>query len=80
MQNCASQLFMCDLLNRLSWRDFLEQMLGKNDQVLNIDDAIAPGHGAYVTQGVIRAPVIDHDDHIGSIDNAVGVKVNDGDY
>ena len=36
----------CDLLSR---REFLEQMLGKDDQILDIDDSVTPRHWADVT-------------------------------
>ena len=41
-----SLLPMCNLLSR--W-NFLEQMLGQNNQVLDIDCAVAPRHRADVT-------------------------------
>ena len=33
----------------LSQWNFLEQMLGQDDQVLDIDDTVAPGHRADIT-------------------------------
>ena len=55
---------MYDLLNR--WK-FFEQMLGKDDQILNINDAVAPGHWADVTKWIVRTPVVHHYDHVGRI-------------
>jgi len=37
---------LCNLLNR--W-DFLKQMLSEDDQVLDIDDAVTPGHWTNIT-------------------------------
>jgi len=56
-----------------------EQMLSKDDEVFDIDDAVTPGHRTNVTQGLVRTPVVNHDAHVGGIDNSVIVEVDDGD-
>ena len=57
----------------------LKQVLRENDQVLDIDYAVTPGHRANIVQWLVRTPIINHYAHIGRVDNSVAVKVNDGD-
>jgi len=54
-------------------------MLGKNLQVFNIHYAVTPGHRADVTERIIRTPVVNHDDHVGGVNDSVSIKVNNGD-
>ena len=54
-------------------------MFSKDNQVLNIDNAITPGHRTYVTQWLICTPIINNDTHIRGIDNFVAVEVNNRD-
>jgi hypothetical protein len=51
-------------------------MLGKNNQILDIDNTIAERRGANIAQGIICAPVIHHNTHIGGIDNPIPVEIN----
>ena len=39
----------------------LHDMLDQNDQVLDVDNAITPGHRPDVAQRIIRAPAVKHD-------------------
>jgi len=55
-----AQLPSCSLFTRFKRREFLKQMLGKNDQILDIDNAIAPRHRANIIQRLIRTPVVNH--------------------
>jgi hypothetical protein len=52
-------------------------MLSKDYQVLDIYYAITPGHRANITQGLIRAPVVNHYAHVCTVNNSVTVEVND---
>ena len=52
-------------------------MLSEDDEVLDIDDAVAPRHRADVTQRIVCAPVVDHDAHVDGINNPVTVEVDD---
>ncbi len=72
-ETCCIQIDFCNLFNRCS---FLEQMLGKDYQVLDIDNAIAERHRANITEWFICAPVINHNTYIRGIDNVIAVKVN----
>ena len=54
-------------------------MFSKDNEILDIDNTIAPGHRANVTQGIICAPMVHHDAHILGIHNSVAIEVNDGD-
>ena len=52
-------------------------MLRKDDQVLDVDNAVAPGHRADITQRLVCAPKIHHDTHVGRVHNSIAIKVND---
>ncbi len=56
----------CRLFSRFNhrWRKFLEQMPGKDNQVFNIDDTVAPGYETDITQLIIRNPIINYNTHI----------------
>ncbi len=54
-----------------------EQILSKDHQILDIDDAVAERCRANVTQRVVLTPVVNHDAHVCGVDNSVAVKVND---
>jgi len=41
--------FLFSVSDLLNGRKLFKQMLRKNDEVLDVDDSIAPGHGANVT-------------------------------
>ena len=56
------------LLTRFGRRDFLEQMLCKDDQVLHIHDAVAEWGWADVAERVVRTPAIDYHAHVDGID------------
>ncbi len=69
---CLVQLPVC---NKFDWENLLEQMLSKDNQVLDINDAVAERCRANITQGIVLAPVVNHYAHIVSIYNSVAIKV-----
>ncbi len=73
----AFYLVQCPVCEQSRVVHFLKQMLSKDNQVLDIDYAISPGHRADVTQGIVFTPVVNHNAHVGRIDNAITVEVND---
>ncbi len=75
-QRFLVRLAVCKLFNR--WK-FLKQVLCKDNQVLDIYYAVAPGHWADVAKWFVCAPVVNDDAHVGSIYDSVAVKVNGGD-
>ncbi len=68
------KLPICNLFN---WWNFLKQMFSQDNQVLDIYNAVTPGHRANVTQWIVFTPVFGHDHNILHIDDLVAVKVND---
>jgi hypothetical protein len=56
------------------------KILGKDDQVLDIYNPIAPRHRANITQWLVHAPVVSHYAHVSSINNAVSIQVDDRFY
>ena len=51
-------------------------MLDQDDQILDIDNAVAPGHRPDVTQGIICTPAVDHDVDVRSLDGTIAVEVH----
>jgi len=64
----------------INWLEFLEQMLGEDYQILDIDDSVAPRHRAYIAKRIIRAPVVHYNAHVRSINNSISVEIDDGCY
>ena len=52
-------------------------MFGQNDQILNIDYSIAPGHRADIARRLICAPVVNYDAHVCGVDDSVAVEIDD---
>ena len=53
-------------------------MLSQDDQVLNINNTVAPGHWADVTEWFISTPMVNNDAHVGGVNNPISIEVNDG--
>jgi hypothetical protein len=55
----------------------LSNVLGQNNQVLQTNGTVAPGHRADIAQRFVRTPTVNHDTEVCTVDNSVPVKIND---
>ena len=54
-------------------------MLSKDNEILDIDDAVTPGHWANIAQRLVCAPVVHHEAQVSGVDHTIAIEVDDGD-
>ena len=70
---CSPSLRLLTRFNR--WK-FFKQVFGENDEVLDIDYAITPRHGADITERIIRPQVVNNNTHVSGVHERVAVEID----